>query len=148
MEYDVEELDALKAERERKRKLKTLRAAQGRHDDYLRANDKAENNTMEADKTQTGGGSGLKGAASFASGMKGAGAESGTLSKLGGGAMTAGMATGNPYLMAAGAGAQVVGGIMDRRRKEEQQNIDREMERRGRVMTAMANLGTGVGSIG
>lgn len=63
-------------------------------------------------------------------------------------ASSAAMASGNPYLIAAGAGLAVLSGNEKRKREAAQAKIDAEMDRRNKVMTAMAGLGTGVGSIG
>lgn len=58
------------------------------------------------------------------------------------------MASGNPYLIAAGAGLGVLSGASKNRQMRERERIANEMDRRQRVMTAMSQLGTGVGSIG
>ena len=64
------------------------------------------------------------------------------------GLMTYGASTGNPYLIAAGAGLGVLSGHKKRQREMAEQRVRNEMDRRKRIMDAMANLGTGVGSIG
>lgn len=58
------------------------------------------------------------------------------------------MASGNPYLIAAGAGLGVLSAHQARNRANAQAKVDMEMERRARIAQAMSNLGTGVGSIG
>lgn len=58
------------------------------------------------------------------------------------------MASGNPYLIAAGAGLAVLSGASKRKEEREKERVQNEMDRRQRVMTAMSQLGTGVGSIG
>lgn len=62
-----------------------------------------------------------------------------------GGAM---MASGNPYTMAAGATLKVISAAADRRRKERQAAADGENARRSKLITALGNLGSGVGSTG
>jgi len=58
------------------------------------------------------------------------------------------MASGNPYLMAAGLGMNVIGGAQKRERQREKQAIKDEMDRRGRVIDLMGKIGQGFGSIG
>jgi hypothetical protein len=70
-------------------------------------------------------------------GNGGAGALSGAL-----------MSTGDPYTMAAGASLAVISSISDKRKKEREAKANAENARRGRLMTAMAGLGSGVGSQG
>lgn len=62
-----------------------------------------------------------------------------------GGAM---MMTGDPTTMAAGATLKVVSGIADRKRKERQDKADAENNRRSKLMSALAGLGSGVGQLG
>lgn len=61
---------------------------------------------------------------------------------------TMGMASGNPYAMAAGAALKVVGQAQAKKEQREQQKVNNEIARRNRVMQAMGQLGQGFGSIG
>lgn len=56
--------------------------------------------------------------------------------------------SGEPTTMAAGAALKVVSSIADKRRREAQARADAENDRRTKLMTAMSNLGQGVGSVG
>lgn len=58
------------------------------------------------------------------------------------------MMTGNPYLMAAGLGLQVVGQAKERELKREAQNVNNEIARRDTVMQLMSKFGQGMGRIG
>ena len=68
----------------------------------------------------------------------------GTASTLG----DVGLSSGNPYGMAAGAVLKVVGSVQAKRAKEAQSRANEENARRSKLMTAMARLGNGVGSLG
>lgn len=64
---------------------------------------------------------------------------------IGGDAM---MASGNPYAMAGGAALKVFSAAAKRRRAEAQAKADAENKRRSNLMSAMSQLGSGIGSTG
>lgn len=61
---------------------------------------------------------------------------------------TALMMSGDPTTMAAGATLKVMSSVADKRRKERQAAADAENNRRSKLITALGNLGQGVGSTG
>ena len=100
----------------------------------------------EASSSESSGNSAVKSMASNYSSKSG-GSDSGGGSAAGdiGGMM---MASGEPTTMAAGATLKVISGVRDRQRKEAQAKVEAENARRGRLMQSLANLGSGIGSIG
>jgi hypothetical protein len=87
---------------------------------------------------------------SFTKGVQDAGQKG--LEESGGGAMdTAGsalMMSGNPYAMAAGGAMKVIGQVKAKREAQAQKRANDENNRRKNLQTALANLGSGIGSIG
>jgi hypothetical protein len=73
--------------------------------------------------------------------VSGAGGTASTLGDIG-------LASGNPYGMAAGAALKVVGSVQAKKAKESAQKARLENARRDKLMQAMARLGNGVGSLG
>ena len=63
-------------------------------------------------------------------------------------ASSAMMASGNPYLMAAGLGLQTLGAAHERELARQTQMVNNEIARRDRVMQMMSRLGTGMGRLG
>jgi len=80
---------------------------------------------------------GKQGAKAAASGASGANVASSAM-----------MASGNPYLIAAGAGLGVLSASQARNRANAEAKVEMEMTRRARIADAMSKLGSGVGSIG
>lgn len=74
--------------------------------------------------------------------------QGGGISKAGGGMLAAGAATGNVGLIAGGAALQVIGGISDKKKQAAQDKADAENKRRTKLMGALSQLGSGVGSVG
>ena len=88
----------------------------------------------------------LKGlAAGLSAGAKDQG---GGVSKAGSTMLAAGAVTGGVPLIAGGAALQVIGGISDKKKQAAQDKADAENQRRTKLMGALSNLGSGVGSVG
>jgi len=71
--------------------------------------------------------------------------------KSGSAADTAGsmmMSSGEPTTMAAGATLKVISQVAENRRQERQAAADNENARRSKLITALGNLGSGIGSTG
>ena len=80
--------------------------------------------------------------------VQGGGGSGSTGKQLGTMLFSAGMHTGEPTTMAAGATLAVISGISEKRAQERKDKANAENARRSRLMTAMTGLGQGVGSTG
>jgi len=58
------------------------------------------------------------------------------------------MMSGNPYAMAGGAALKVIGSVQAKKQAAAQKKADEENARRARLQDALANLGSGVGTLG
>jgi len=70
------------------------------------------------------------------------------VSKAGDAAMAGGMATANPYVLAAGLALKTIGAAKDRRMKKAAKEADIKNEHRKALVARMSQLGSGVGSMG
>ena len=91
-----------------------------------------------------------EGSGDFKKSIQNAGAQG--LAQGGGGGMDAAgnalMMSGNPYAMAAGGALKVIGAVKAKKEKAAQAKADAENNRRAKLQSALANLGSGIGSIG
>jgi hypothetical protein len=117
-------------------------------DDMSQMSVKEDGSTGGAEEGATGGNKLISAMAKGASNNQSS--KGNAASDIGGALMTGGalMEVPSPWTMAAGAALKVIGGVQAKKEKAAQVAANNENNRRTKLMSALGQLGQGVGSIG